>query len=74
MKPLKNLKNKLKEINKGRTYIYCCGSKEGTTCIESKDKLQICYECHVNECQKWYELGRQDMLLKVMQAQKKRVK
>lgn len=55
----KQLAKRLDNSKEGRTYIWSCGTRYGK-CSKSKLKLEICRDCHAEECKKWYNLGRKD--------------
>jgi len=44
------LKESLKRCREGRTYLFAC----------THEKKTICHDCCVEECKKWYKLGKKD--------------
>ena len=60
---LTSIKKREKEIKEGRTYLFCCGSKKGDRkhrCAKSGHELTICFDCHVENCKRWYKIGLKD--------------
>ena len=65
-KQLKSIERGMKDIKEGRTYIFCCAQdNKKPYCSNSKQKLTICFECHIKDCERWYRIGLKDGRRKV---------
>jgi hypothetical protein len=68
MKLHKSLEKGMKDCKEGRTYIYSCRHvKKG----KMKGITWICWDCHTEDCKKWYLLGRKDERKKLKKAKSK---
>lgn len=56
---LRNIKLGMRDLKVGRTYVMACGTRYGK-CKKSKHKTSTCSECLVDDCERWYKLGKKD--------------
>jgi len=56
-KLIRNVRKSMQELKEGRTYTYSCSHYKGKGAF-------LCNECHVEECKKWYKIGKKDAKVK----------